>query len=69
MGSDDLLADGVVDVKGVTREYSWSGAFTYKKMLDGTLPFTHAGRKRPIPRRAIKKLLAAGFVNATPATK
>lgn len=59
---DELLAEGTVTVKGAEREFGFAKTRLYGWMADGTLPYSQVGAKRLIPRRALKRLVAAGLV-------
>ncbi|MFO0806225.1 MAG: helix-turn-helix domain-containing protein [Gemmataceae bacterium] len=61
----DLLADGSVTVAGLKTEYGVGRSVAYELMNSGELPFTQFNKRRLIPRRAIKQLLASRLVGGS----
>jgi excisionase family DNA binding protein len=59
---DDLMADGSVTVAGATREFGLGRTRLYEWMSRGELPYSQVGAKRLIPRVALRRLIAAGFI-------
>ncbi len=59
---ESLVEDGAVTV---SEAVVWSGVGRtrlYAEMADGNLPFVQKGRRRLIPRKALRQLLAESLV-------
>lgn len=57
--ADDVLAEGCVTVRGVTEEYGIGRSRCYELIAAGELECVRLGRRTLVPRRSIKRLLAA----------
>lgn len=66
---DELLAEGAVTVSQATTEFGLGRSRLYEWMQSGQIPYSQVGAKRLIPRRALKRLLAAGMVGVDMAAK
>jgi excisionase family DNA binding protein len=59
--SGDLLRDGAITIDEAV---AWSGirrTRLYSAMADGRLPYVQSGRRRLIPRDALREFLADGL--------
>jgi hypothetical protein len=59
---DDILSEGSVTVAGATAEFGIGRTRLYSFMGSGELTYSQLGDRRLIPRKAIKKLIAAKLV-------
>jgi len=59
---DELLADGAVPIEEAVRWSGYGRTRIYDLMGEGRLPYIRAGRRRLIPRVALRRLLAEGLV-------
>ena len=60
---EDLLRDGCVTLAGLKSEFGIGRSHAYELMSTGALPYTTAGcRRRLVPRRAVRELLAQHLV-------
>jgi excisionase family DNA binding protein len=60
----DLAADGFLSVADAAAFLSVSEAGLYVLMGDGRVPYTHVGRRRLIPKKALVELAAKNMVGA-----
>jgi hypothetical protein len=60
--AEELLIDGSVTVAGATEEFGIGRTKLYELMGNGALPYSESTGRRLIPRRAIRRLLAAGMI-------
>jgi excisionase family DNA binding protein len=60
----DLMSDGTVTVRGLQIEFGIGRSAAYALMQSGHLPFTTCGRKRLIPRKSVRAMLAENLTLA-----
>lgn len=60
----DLLDEGTVGVPEAAEFTGLGRSDLYARMSRGELPFTTVGRRRLIPRKALKELLRKNLVGA-----
>jgi len=63
---DELLADGAVSIDEAVKWSGYGRTRIYDLMGEGRLPYVRAGRRRLIPRAALRRLLAEGLVGEGP---
>lgn len=66
MNMEDLLADGLVDVKEAAEFLRISRSTVYTLMDAGKLGYVKIGAARRIPKRALVDLAAASWVGPKP---
>jgi excisionase family DNA binding protein len=57
--ADDVLDEGCVSVTGMMKEFAIGRSRIYELIAENRLQIIKLGRKTLIPRRAIKRMLAA----------
>ncbi len=65
MAAADALADGLVGVPEACREFGGSDQYLYDAINAGVLPHVAFGRRKLIPRAALRAWLAARYTPAT----
>ena len=64
-GRAEMFADGATTVADAVKEFAIGRTRLYELMSDGKLPFAQLGGRRLIPRRALRRLLAAHLRGTT----
>lgn len=62
--ADSIWSEGAVDATTLAREVGCSQALIRKAMDDGRLSFSRIGRKRLLPRKAVREYLDRNLVPA-----
>ena len=64
LGAQDMVEGGALNLREATAFSGLPRSNLYALMTSGKLPYTKVGKRRLIPRNALKQILAAGLVGA-----
>jgi excisionase family DNA binding protein len=60
-----VLDEGLMSIEAVAEYLALSRGMVYRLVQEGTLPSTHIGRLRRVPKAAVRELARRGLVSKT----